>query len=112
MDAHTVYAADYIRQCVAVLEETGADNVGGPWVAKGQGYVARAIAAAFQSPFAVGEARGHDPSHKGPVDTVYLGCWRRGRTDGRKKVGDLSLERIAHRLCDFYKDILASWTGS
>ena len=36
MDAHTEYAPDYVRQCVAVLEETGADNVGGPWVAKGE----------------------------------------------------------------------------
>ena len=33
MDAHTEYAPDYVRQCVAVLRETGADNVGGPWVA-------------------------------------------------------------------------------
>ena len=77
MDAHTEYAADYIRQCVAVLEETGADIAGGPWVAKGEGYVSRAIAAAFQSPFSAGGARGHDPGHEGRVDIVYLGCWRR-----------------------------------
>jgi succinoglycan biosynthesis protein ExoA len=32
MDAHTEYAPDYVRQCLAVLRETGADNVGGPWV--------------------------------------------------------------------------------
>src|SRR5881397_3156977 len=32
MDAHTEYAPDYVRQCVEVLESTGADNVGGPWV--------------------------------------------------------------------------------
>jgi len=37
----------------------------------------RAVAAAFQSPFAVGGARGHNPHHTGPVDTVYLGCWPR-----------------------------------
>ncbi len=77
MDAHTEYATDYIRQCVAVLGESRADNVGGPWVARGEGYVGRAIAASFQSPFAVGGARGHDPLHEGSVDTVYLGCWRR-----------------------------------
>jgi succinoglycan biosynthesis protein ExoA len=81
MDAHTDYAPDYLRQCLAVLEETGADNVGGPWVAKGDGYVGRAVAAAFQSPFAVGGARGHDPRHAGEVDTVYLGCWRRETFD-------------------------------
>jgi succinoglycan biosynthesis protein ExoA len=75
MDAHTEYAPDYIRHCVSVLQETGADNVGGPWVAKGVGYMGRAIAAAFQSPFSAGGAYGHDPSYEGTLDTVYLGCW-------------------------------------
>jgi succinoglycan biosynthesis protein ExoA len=77
MDAHTSYAADYIRQCVGVLQETGADNVGGPWIARGKGKVGMAISAAFQSPFGCGGARGHDPKYSGPVDTVYLGCWHR-----------------------------------
>jgi glycosyltransferase involved in cell wall biosynthesis len=77
IDVHTHYAPDYVSQCLAVLHETGADNVGGPWVARGTGYLGRAVAAAFQSPFAVGGARGHNPHHNGPVDTVYLGCWRR-----------------------------------
>jgi glycosyltransferase involved in cell wall biosynthesis len=77
MDAHTQYAPDYIYQCVRVLEETGADNVGGPWVAKGEGFIGRAIAAAFRSPFAVGGARAHNAGYTGPVDTVYLGCWPR-----------------------------------
>ena len=77
IDVHTRYAPDYVRQCLAVLHETGADNVGGPWVAQGMGYIGRAVAAAFQSPFAVGGARGHNPHYTGPVDTVYLGCWRR-----------------------------------
>ena len=77
MDAHTEFARDYVRSCLEVLEATGADNVGGPWVAKGSGQVGRAIAAAFQSPFAMGGARGHDPSYEGTVDTVYLGCWPR-----------------------------------
>jgi succinoglycan biosynthesis protein ExoA len=77
MDAHTHYAPDYIRQCVAALNRTGADNVGGPWVAQAKGYLGEAIAAAFQSRFAVGGARGHVPHYEGPVDTVYLGCWRR-----------------------------------
>ena len=75
MDAHTAYAPDYVARCLEVLEKTGADNVGGPWLATGDGYVGRAIAAAFQSSFAVGGARGHDANYEGPVDTVYLGCW-------------------------------------
>src|SRR5205823_12095039 len=63
--------------CVQLLSETAADNVGGPWIAKGEGRIGKAIAAAFQSSFANGCARGHDPNHSGLVDTVYLGCWRR-----------------------------------
>lgn len=77
MDVHTEYASDYIKACVDLLETTGADNVGGPWVACGDRYVSRAIAAAFQSPFSAGGAACHDPEHDGPVDTVYLGCWRK-----------------------------------
>lgn len=77
MDVHTEYKDDYIRRCVEVLNATGADNVGGACIARGRGYVGRAIAAAFQCAFAVGGARWHRPCHKGPVDTVHLGCWRR-----------------------------------
>jgi glycosyltransferase involved in cell wall biosynthesis len=81
MDAHTQYAPDYVRRCVEVLEETGADNVGGPWVAQGSGKIGAAIAAAFQSPFATGGGRAHDLHYSGPVDTVYLGCWHRALFD-------------------------------
>ena len=77
LDAHTVYAPDYVKQCVSVLEETGADNVGGPRIAKGHGFLGRAIAAAFQSPFAVGGAKAHDAYYEGALDTVFLGCWPR-----------------------------------
>lgn len=77
MDAHTVYATDYIWQCVSVLQETEADNVGGPWIARGTGHIGRAIAAAFQSPFCAGGGKSHNPGYEGEVDTVYLGCWRR-----------------------------------
>jgi len=81
MDAHTIYAPDYIKQCIAVLQETGADNVGGPWVAKGVDYMGRAIAAAFGSYFASGGSGAHRVSYEGPVDTVYLGCWQKSTFD-------------------------------
>lgn len=80
-DSHTVYAPDYVRRCVEVLQSSGADCVGGPWVPRGIGYLSRAIAAAFQSPYAAGAARSHDAGYRGPVDTVYLGCWARGTLD-------------------------------
>ena len=77
MDAHTVYASDYIRQCLAVLRETCADNVGGPMCTTATTYKERAIRAVFHSPFAVGGARSHDPHHEGYVDTVIYGCWKK-----------------------------------
>ena len=77
MDAHTSYATDYVYRCVEVMKETGAENVGGPWIACGKGKIGKAIAAAFHSRFSCGGARGHDANYSGPVDTVYLGCWRR-----------------------------------
>ncbi len=77
MDVHTEYKSDYVRRCVEALRKTNAANVGGACVAIQTGYVGRAIAAAFHSPFAVGGARWHQPTYEGPVDTVHLGCWRR-----------------------------------
>src|SRR5882762_7191384 len=59
MDAHTIYASDYVRQCLAVMSETGADNVGGPMQTTAETLMERAIRAVFHSPFAVGGARSH-----------------------------------------------------
>lgn len=77
MDAHTVFAPDYIKQCVAVLQETGADNVGGPVNTLGGTYLERAIRAAYHSPVGAGGARSHNAEYKGCVDTVVYGCWRK-----------------------------------
>ena len=81
MDVHTTYADDYLAQCVSTLEYSGADNVGGPWRARGDSYIQRAIAATFQSRFSAGGAPSHDPNFEGYVDSVYLGCWRRETFD-------------------------------
>jgi glycosyltransferase involved in cell wall biosynthesis len=75
MDAHTDYAPDYCRRCVETLLETGADNVGGPARTKATGRMARAIAAAYHSPFSTGGAHFHDVNYCGWVDTVTYGCW-------------------------------------
>jgi len=77
MDAHTEYASDYVKQCVEVLQETGADNVGGPARTRSTDYMQSAICAAYHSPFSVGGARFHDIQYEGFVDTVPYGCWRR-----------------------------------
>jgi len=96
MDAHTEYAPDYLRECLALLVRTGADNVGGPAQTRAGGWLARAIAAAFHSQFASGGAKFHDPEHEGPVDTVPYGCWRRTTLE---RIG-LFDESLAHNQDD------------
>ena len=73
MDVHTTYAPDYVAMCAQVLAETGASCVGGAWRPMGEG----AIAHAFRSRFGSGGAASRREAHSGPVDTVYLGAWRR-----------------------------------
>ena len=77
MDAHTRYADDYVQACIDVMEETGADNVGGPARTETRGYLQGAIAAAFHSKFSTGGAAFHDPEYEGPADTITYGCWPR-----------------------------------
>ena len=81
MDVHSRYAPDYVAMCLAALQRSGADNVGGPWRAEGRGGWGRAIAAAFQSRWVAGGARSRDLGYEGEVDTVYLGCWPRASFD-------------------------------
>lgn len=77
MDIHTSYARDYVRRSVESLQASGAQCVGGPWVAEGTTSCQRAIAAAFQSRFGSGGALSRRREYNGPVDTVYLGAWRK-----------------------------------
>jgi succinoglycan biosynthesis protein ExoA len=81
MDAHTQYAPNYVRTCVEVLNETRADNVGGPALTRAEGYMAEAIAYAFHAPFASGGAKFRNPGYEGPTDTVPYGCWRKSTLD-------------------------------
>lgn len=77
MDVHTVYAPDYVAECILALQRTGADNVGGAWRAVGQGAMQRTICAVFQSRWISGGARSRLLDYEGEVDTVYLGAWPR-----------------------------------
>lgn len=76
-DAHTLYEPDYVRNCVATLLETGADNVGGPMRPVGQSTFGRAVAAATSSRWGVGPGLFHYADRRVDADTVYLGCWWR-----------------------------------
>ena len=77
VDGHAVLPPGYVRRAVEVLEETGADNVGGIMAAEGDTPFTRAVATAMRSRFGTGDARFHTGGPPGPVDTVYLGVFRR-----------------------------------
>lgn len=77
VDGHTTIAPDYVRQCVAALAETGADEVGGCMSPVGTIPTGKAIAAATRSRFAVPTAF-HVSQTPRYTDTVYLGAWPRG----------------------------------
>lgn len=74
-DAHTHFADDYLRKCVEVLIETGADNVGGLMRAVGTTRFGRAVAAVTSSPLGIGPGRFHYAEERLEVDTVFQGCW-------------------------------------
>jgi glycosyltransferase involved in cell wall biosynthesis len=75
VDAHTVFARDYIRQCVHLLQTSGASNVGGPQRSVGEDYESEAIALATTSRFAAGDAKFRFSEEEAWVETVYLGAW-------------------------------------
>lgn len=76
VDGHTRIASDYVREGVAALARTGADNVGGAMTATGGGVLGDAVARVTSSRFGVGSYF-HYGTEEREVDTVYLGMWPR-----------------------------------
>lgn len=91
-DAHSVLPRDYVATAVSLLAATGADVVGGTMRAVGSRFWQRAIAMALTTPVGVGDARFHTGGPPGPIDTVYLGVFRRSALE-RVGLFDESLER-------------------
>jgi glycosyltransferase involved in cell wall biosynthesis len=80
MDAHVDYPADYIRCLVQLLDEKGADNVGGVCLTQpgGDTAMARAIAVGMSHPAGVGNSYFRIGSAEERwVDTVPFGCYRK-----------------------------------
>ena len=77
VDGHCEIASTYVRSCVRLLQETGADNVGGVAIAEGTGLVGRAAAAASSSRFGAGNAAWRYASEARWTHTVPFGCWYR-----------------------------------
>jgi len=75
---HCEIAPDYVRRCIEVLHQTGADCVGGPIAAVGETPVAQAVALAQSSPFGTGGVAFRTGSKRqGYVDTVAFGAYHR-----------------------------------
>ncbi len=91
MDAHSRPPANYIPRLLALLQATGAWNVGGIQVREGEGVMGRAVAAATSSPIGIGDSA-LLTDQSGRVETVYLGCWPRWVFD-RVGLFDEELER-------------------
>jgi GT2 family glycosyltransferase len=77
VDAHAEIPENYLSLVVEVLNTTGAVNVGGVMAAIGKTIFEKSVAGAMRSAFGVGASRFHTGGEAGPVDTVYLGAFRR-----------------------------------
>ncbi|MFB8440214.1 glycosyltransferase family 2 protein [Streptomyces niveus] len=77
VDGHGMLSPNYISTAVRLLEETGAQNVGGIMNAEGENDWEHAVAAAMTSKIGVGNAAFHTGGEAGPAETVYLGVFRR-----------------------------------
>ncbi|MFG2474361.1 glycosyltransferase family 2 protein [Streptomyces fagopyri] len=77
VDGHGMLSPNYIATAVRLLEETGAQNVGGIMHAEGENDWEHAVAAAMTSKIGVGNAAFHTGGEAGPAETVYLGVFRR-----------------------------------
>ncbi|WP_326582332.1 glycosyltransferase family 2 protein [Streptomyces sp. NBC_00487] len=77
VDGHGILSPNYIATAVRLLEETGAQNVGGIMYAEGENDWEHAVAAAMTSKIGVGNAAFHTGGQAGPAETVYLGVFRR-----------------------------------
>jgi glycosyltransferase involved in cell wall biosynthesis len=82
-DGHNFYPRTYIENCVKYLDQTGADNVGGPWltVPADKNFGARLVAAILSNPFGVGGSRFRTSQADGFVETVPFGAFRRDLFD-------------------------------
>ncbi len=81
VDAHSELSAGYAKLALEVLNQTGAGNVGGMMVAKGKTDLQSAIAFAYNNRLGLGGGAFHVGGKAGPVETVYLGVFRKSVLD-------------------------------
>ena len=79
LDAQARLHPTYVERSLEVLDLTNAAVVGGPMQPVGQTPLGRALAAALQSWFGVGDSQFHFQGRARQVDSVYLGVYRSER---------------------------------
>jgi succinoglycan biosynthesis protein ExoA len=95
VDGHCEVASDHVTTCVQLLEQTGADNVGGVVVGGGGSSVLqRAVSLGTSSRFGVGNARFRFATKPGWADTVFPGAWPRAVLD---RVGGFDEELVRNQ---------------
>ncbi|MGC4073537.1 MAG: glycosyltransferase [Nibricoccus sp.] len=77
LDLRTQIGPNYLKECLATIERTGAANIGGLQVPVGRTEVQRAIGWAMSHPFGAGNAKFKTAKASGYVDSVYLGFFRK-----------------------------------
>ena len=95
VDAHSTIATGYIARCLAALEQTAADDVGGSWriAPRRDHLIDRAVVRVLTHPFGVGNAsyRFTEPQSPLVVDTVPYFCCRK---ETLRRIGRFN-ERLA-----------------
>jgi succinoglycan biosynthesis protein ExoA len=106
VDGHGALTDGYITRAVEVLDESGADNVGGVMAAEGRTPTEMAVACAYRSRLGLGASTFHQGGKPGPADTVYLGVFRRAALE---RVG--GFDETMHRAQDWELNYRIRKTG-
>ncbi|MET9268690.1 glycosyltransferase family 2 protein [Kribbella sp. NPDC003557] len=106
VDGHGALTDGYITRAVEVLDESGADNVGGVMAAEGRTPTEMAVACAYRSRLGLGASTFHQGGQAGPADTVYLGVFRRAALE---RVG--GFDETMHRAQDWELNYRIRKTG-
>jgi succinoglycan biosynthesis protein ExoA len=106
VDGHGALTDGYITRAVEVLDESGADNVGGVMAAEGRTPTEMAVACAYRSRLGLGASTFHQGGKAGPADTVYLGVFRRSALE---RVG--GFDETMHRAQDWELNYRIRKTG-
>ena len=99
VDGHCVIPPDYVSRCIEVLQQSGAECVGGMCVTEAETPAAAAISVAQSSRFGVGNAafRIRERTAK-YVDTVPFGAWHRKVFDA---IGNFDEELVRNQDDEF-----------